>query len=178
MVTGDWAMTKERVLSSNALQYRSASSAVRVEGELRRRLGTLTPDQIALLAQSTAEDRAAMSWLAAIKHISFVFEFAVEVLREKFLAHDPVLRHSDYETFVENKSAFHPELARLTNSSKNKIRQILLRMLAEAGLLNEGASLGAIQRPVLSPAVRQAINSDSPRWLAGFLVPDTEIRGL
>jgi hypothetical protein len=176
--TGDWAAAKERILSTNALQCRSASSAVRMEGELRQRLGTLTQDQVVLLANSTADDRAAMAWLAALKHIKFVFEFATEVLREKLAAHDQVLRHSDYETYLENKEASHPELARMTASSKNKIRQVLMRMLAEAGLLERGAALGEIKRPVLSPAALQAITSDSPRWLAGFLVPDAEIGDL
>jgi hypothetical protein len=51
-------------------------------------------------------------------------------------------------------------------------------MLVEAGLLVAGSALGTIRRPVLSPAVRIAVATDNPRWLAGFLVPDTEIGGL
>lgn len=176
--TGDWAATKERVLSSNALQSRSASSAVRLESEFRQRLANLTRDQMTLLAHSTADDRAAIAWLAALKHIQFVFDFAAEVMRDKLAAHDPVLRHSDYETYVENRSASHPELARLTASSKNKIRQVLMRMLGEAGLLEPGSALGAIRRPLLSPAVLQAVTADSPRWLSGFLVPDAEMGDL
>ncbi len=171
----DWDITKERTLTANALQCRSASSAVRLERELRHRLETLTIDQITLLAQATAEDRAAIAWLSVCKHIRFAFEFAAEVLRDKLAAHDPVLRHSDYEAYVDNKSLTHPELARLTTSSRDKIRQVLLRMLTEAGLLAKGSLLGTIQRPALSQAVMRVVTSDSPSWLAGFLVPDTEI---
>ena len=58
----------------------------------------------------TAEDRAAIVWLAVCKHIRFAFEFAAEVLREKLLAHDAVLRNSDYESCVESKSVSHPVL--------------------------------------------------------------------
>jgi len=173
--TGSWDMAKVRILSSNALQCRSASSAVRMERELRQRLKCLTGGQIAILAQATAEDRAAMAWLAALKHIRFAFEFAAEVLREKLATHDAVLRPSDYETYVDNQSVSHPELIQLAASSKGKIRQVLLLMLAEAGLLGPGTSLGTLQRPVLSLAVLNAITADSPHWLAGFLVPDTEI---
>jgi hypothetical protein len=178
LVTGDWRSAKERILSSNALQCRSASSAIRLERELRQRLERLTTDQIKLLAHSNAEDRASMAWLAALKHIRFVFEFAAEVLRDKLGTHDHVLRHSDYETYVANKSVSHPELAKLTNSSKSKIQQVLLRMLAEGGLLTAGAALGTIRRPVLSPGVLRAIITDNPPWLAGFLVPDNEIKRL
>ena len=175
LAAGDWDLARQRILSSNALQCRSATSAIRLEREFRQRLRTMTHDQLILVAQATADDRAAIVWLAVCKHIRFAFEFAAEVLREKLSAHDLVLRHSDYESYVENKGAFHPELARLTTSSKKKVRQVLLRMLAEAGLLATGTALGIIQRPALTPTVVRAITSDCPHWLAGFLVPDAEI---
>ena len=175
LATGDWNLAKERILSSNALQCRSPSSAIRFERELRQRLATLTLEQLTLLAQATAEDRTAIAWLAACKHIPFAFDFASEVLRDKLAAHDAVLRPSDYEVYVENKSLSHPELARLASSSKYKVRQILLRMLTEAGLIVKGPALGTIQRPALSPAVVRVITADSPHWLAAFLVPDLEI---
>ncbi len=175
LAVGDWKLAKARVLSSNALQCRTAGGGERQERELRLRLERLTHDQLVLLAQATAEDRAAISWLAALKHISFAFEFASEVLREKLAVLDPVLRPSDYEAYVDIKSGIHPEISRLSSVSKSKIRQVLLRMLREAGLLGAGTGLGTIQRPVLSPLVLRAVTADNPRWLAGFLVPDTEI---
>jgi hypothetical protein len=176
--TGNWDLAKNRILSSNKLQSRSAGSLVRMERELRQRIKRLTRAQIELLAHATSEDRAAMAWLACQKHCSFIFEFAAEVLREKLAAHDPVLRQSDYETFVDNKSVAHPELAQLANVSKNKIRQVLLRMLVEAGLLCDGSAMGNIQRPVLSESSLRVIVNDNSHWLAGFLFPDSEIRSL
>lgn len=175
LAVGDWDLAKDKVLASNALQSRTISSARRQEREIRRRLQRLTPDQITLLAQATTDDRAAMAWLAVLKSIRFAFEFAAEVLREKLATHDPVLRHSDYESYVELQSVSHADLARLSNTSKIKVRQVLLSMLKEVGILTSGAALGTIQRPVLSPAVLNVIQADSPRWLAGYLVPDTEI---
>jgi hypothetical protein len=174
----DWKLAKDRVLSSNALQCRASSSAVRQEREIRLRLRCLTRDQITLLATATADDRAAMAWLAALKHIEFAFDFAAEVLREKLATHDPVLRRSDYESYFDMKSVSHRELTMLSPVSKSKVRQVLLRMLKEADLLRSGPELGNINRPVLSPIVLRAINADSSDWLAGFLVPDSEIGGL
>src|SRR6266545_3612709 len=171
LAEGNWAKAKNRLLASNALQCRSAASAIRLERELRQRLQTLNHEQINLLAQGTAEDRAAMAWLAVCKHIPFVFEFATEILMEKLVSHDPVLRNSDYEAYVESKALLHPEIGRLTAKSKNKIRQVLLRMLVEAGLLETGNALGIIQRPVVSPAVVRAVTSDNPVWLAAFFIP-------
>jgi len=173
---GSWDAAKASVLRSNALQCRSASSAIRLERELRQRVQTLTDDQIRFLATATAEDRAAMAWLGACKRIRFVFDFASEVLREKLAAYDPVLRPSDYEGYFDGKGLLHPELLHLTPTSKSKIRQVLRRMLAEAGILLPGDAWGTVQRPALSPAAMHLITADDPQWLAGFLVPDFEIQ--
>ena len=174
LTVGDWALVKERILATNALQCRSASSAVRLELEMRQRLETLTHAQMILLTQATVEDRTAMAWLAACKRSRFAFEFAAEVLRDKLAAHDAVLRPSDYEGYVENKCLPHPELAGLKPTSKIKIRQVLLKMLVEAGLVAKSTAF-TIHRPALSPAVVRVITADSPHWLAAFLVPDLEI---
>lgn len=174
LMVGDWSLVKERILSTNALQCRSASSAVRMESEMRQRLETLTRDQLTFLAHATAEDRNAIAWLSVCKRTLFAFEFAAEVLRDKLAAHDLILRPSDYETYVEHKSLAHPELSRLTPSSKYKIRQVLLKMLTEVGMLVSVRD-GTIQRPALSPSVVGLIAADNPRWLAAFLVPDLEI---
>lgn len=173
--TGSWDLAKAKILATNALQCRSASSALRLERELRPRLKTLTHDQIHFAAAATTDDRTAIAWLAACKRTRFLFDFAVESLREKLAAHDPVLRPSDYEAYFESKRLLWPELARLTPASKIKIRQVLRRMLAEAGLVIPGNMGGTVQRPALSPVVVRLITADDPQWLAGFLVPESEI---
>ena len=178
LAEGDWSAAKRRILETNALQCRSASSSIRMERELRQRLVTLTRAELTILATATADDRAAIAWLAVIKHTRFAYELAVEVLRDKLESLDPLLRYSDYETFVETKSISHPELARLSKSSREKVRQIVTSMLAEAGLVGAGTGTVTIRRPVLSPPVLAVVLADNPRWLAGFLVPDAEIRGL
>lgn len=178
LLTSDWAETRRRVLDNNSLQARTRKSASRLEGELRQRLETLTRPQLELLAGGNADDAAALSWLAACKYVPFLFEFAAEVLRDKLAGHDATLRPSDYEAYAEHKALLHPELVRLKEGSRQKLREVLLRMLHQAGVLVRGGDLGIIQRPVLSPAVTRAIASDNPRWLACFLVPDSEIAEL
>jgi len=173
--TGDWGATKERILATNALQARSPSSGIRMERELRQRLMHLTPGELDLAAHGNADERSAIAWLAALKSSSYIHSFAAEVLRGKLASFDPVLRASDYEAFVENQAAMHPEVRALTPSSQAKIRSVLMSMLCEAGI---GQRLGRelrIGRPVLPASVYTTILQDSSSWLAGFLVPDAEI---
>ena len=170
---GDWGRTKVAVLDRNALQARSASTAKRLESELRQRLLTLTATQLELLAKGANNERIAMTWLAALKRIQLAFDVVVEVLAEKMAGMDPVLRRSDMVAFYEVQERIHPELAKVTPSSQQKIRSTLLNMLREAGLLagqaGKGGVLGTVQRPLLSPDLQELIAADDPIFLAGFL---------
>ena len=175
---GSWEETKAAILESNALQCRSAASSNRLERELRPRLQTLTPRQLQLVNQTTIDGRVALAWLAAVKRHAFLFDFAAEALRGKLDLHDPVLRASDYERFIEEKSISHPEVAKLTESTLGKIRRTLLAMLRELGALQKGEDLGALCRPVIPPEVEDSMREDEPKWLAAFLVPDSQIKSV
>ena len=173
--TGDWEAAREHVLTHNALQARSASSAIRMERELRQRLRTLTDEQLRLLISAPADSAMAMAWLSVCKYSAFIFDFAAEVLRAKLDLLDPVLRPSDYEAFVTARSLEHPELGELSPSTQTKIRTVLMTMLREVKILTPDRHNFMIEKPILSPDVLAAILADNPRWLAGFLAPDAEI---
>lgn len=172
---GSWDEAKNAVLATNALQARSSASSVRMEREIRQRMKALTPEQLKLVSTSTADVRTCIAWLGAVKHSAFLFEFPAEVMRSKWDLRDAVLRVSDYERFINEKTPHHSELAKLTASSAAKIRRVLLLMLREVGLLVAGSDLGTIQRPFLPPSVENVIRADEPRWLAAFLFSDDEI---
>ncbi len=175
--SADWKLAKALVRKNNLLQARSPASGHRMEQEMRLRLQKLTCRELEILAQATSDARQAIAWLAALKHAPIIYAFAVEVLRTKLEHLDPVLRPSDYEGFWELEVTRHPELARLTPSTKVKIRSVIMTMVREAGIMQAGDSL-VFNRPVLPPDVLDAIVSDEPKWLAGFLVPDDEIKAL
>ena len=171
---GDWARTKATVLERNALQARSASTGKRLESELRQRLQRLNASQLQLLAKGTSEERRAMAWLAVLKRIQIAADLTREVLMGKLASLDPVLRRSDVSAFYEDCERDHPELTALAPSSQQKVRSTLLQMLRDAGLLagkaGKGGTVGTVQRPLLSPEVKELVISDDPALLVGFLL--------
>jgi hypothetical protein len=175
LALGDWQAVKKDVLTTNALQCRSSASAVRLEREMRQRLHCLTAEQIAMLARADSEERALLAWLATVKKYRLLFELSSGLLRSKLEVHDPVLRSSDYSNFLEHQTLQLTGAQTLTGSSLSKIRNVALLMLREAGLLQTGADLGIITRPVISRNLEQAIRADHPGWLSTLLVPEKEI---
>ena len=119
-----------------------------------------------------------MTWLATLKYAALAREFAVDILRGKLAVFDPILRPSDYTNFIAARISSHPELARLTESSRRKIQRVLLLMLTEAGLLHEENKERRITRPMQTQHVVDSVISDNPSFLAGFLWTDEEIAAL
>jgi hypothetical protein len=175
---GTWGEAKTHVLSRNAFQSRSTTTAKRIECELRRRLSALTPRQIQLFAVGSMDCCASLAWLSVVKTTPFAFSFAAGLLRQKLEANDRCLRRSDYEDFFLDQSSLYPFLAALSASSKAKLRSVLLSMLRETTILIPIGREDSIQRPVIPAEVQSVILADDPHWLAGFLVPDPEIASL
>lgn len=178
LACGTWAGARQQVLADNAFQSRTRTSLQRMEREIRTRLEHLTKDQIALLAEGTSEERAAMAWLAAIKYAALVREFTADVLRSKLADFDSVLRPSDYNNFIAARLPSHPELGELTESSSRKVRNVLLLMLTEAGMIREENGERRITRPMQTQRVIDSIVADDAQFLAGFLWTDEEIAAI
>lgn len=175
LACGTWTGARQQVLADNAFQSRSKKSLRRMEREIRLRLELLTKDQIALLAGGISEERAAIAWLAAIKYAALVREFAADVLRSKLADFDLVLRPSDYTNFIADRLPSHPELGKLTESSSRKVRNVLLLMLMEAGMIQKENRDRRITRPLQTQRVIDSIIADNAQFLAGFLWSDEEI---
>jgi hypothetical protein len=178
LACGTWAGARQQVLADNSFQSRSKASLQRMEREIRTRLELLTKDQIVLLAEGTSEERAAMAWLAATKYAALVREFAADVLRGKLADFDLVLRPSDYNNFIAARLPSHPELGELTESSSRKVRNVLLLMLMEAGMIREENGERRITRPIQTQRVIDSIVADDSQFLVGFLWSDEEIAAI
>ena len=170
---GDWDAVREQVLAHNTLQTRTRSAAERTFRELRNRLSVLTPAQLLILVQGDRDEVLLTLWLAACKHYRFIREFAVEVVREKFMRLEFKLEQQDYEIFFNNKAEWHPELEKLTDSTRQKLRQVLFRMLRDAEIITKQREILPVSLP---PRLTRALVEDEPGLIAIFPGADKETR--
>src|SRR5699024_2600426 len=95
-------------------------------------------------------------------------DFVIEVLSEKVQVFDYALTDLDYNTFISRKRIDHPELEKSAPSTQNKVKQVILKMLKQVGLINS-VSEAVIQTPMLHTKVEQAVLADDPSYLSYFL---------
>lgn len=163
----DWSQVKEAVLANNLLQMRTDNSAKRIFTEISSRLKQLTSAQMALLLVDSRREQHYLLWLAFCKRYRFVYEFATEVVREKFLRLDMSLTYEEYDIFFNNKAEWHPEVARVAPATRKKQRQFLFRIMREAELLTNQHE---IVPAVLSPQLTAVLQADDPAHFSIFPV--------
>ncbi len=133
----NWEQVKELVLAENTIQSKTNASLIRFNREIVSRLQLLTDEQIKLLVDGSIGERKLILWVAICRKHKFINDFAIEVIREKFLQLNYKITYKDFDIFFNKKSEWHDELDQLTDSSRNKLRQVLFRMLREADILLE-----------------------------------------
>lgn len=169
---GDWKAVCSNALSDNLLQARKTASATRVCRELVFRLHGLSEGELALLRDGNPQEQDQILWVAICRRYRLVAEFALEVLRERFLSFGPPLQLEDFDAFYDRKADWAEELDQLAPVTRKKLRQVLFRMLREAGLISED---GSIQPTLLSDRVREAVGRESPADLLYFPVFEADL---
>jgi len=146
----------------------------RKNSELRKRIDKLSLSQIDALLVGDSILQRQLAYLSVCKAYDFIHEFVVEVLREKMIIMDHQLTEGEYLSFFRRKMIHHPELEKLTDTTEKKVKQVMFRILAEAGIIDSAKSK-VLQHQILEPQLIGLIREDSPKWFEVFLLNDFEI---
>ncbi|KPP94737.1 MAG: Brex phage defense system component BrxA [Bacteroidetes bacterium HLUCCA01] len=165
----DWDIVRIQTIESNLLQTRTATSLKRVYREVFSRLVTLREEELEFLALANETDQAYLIWISICRRYPFIAEFASEVLRERYLSLKTDLHHEDFDSFFNRKSQWHPEIERITPMTRSKLRQVLFKMLREAGLLSTD---NIILPSMMSNNLLELIRQQRPEELSFFPIFD------
>ena len=136
------------------------------------RLQELSDRELDLLISGSQEDQNQLLWVAVCRRYRLVAEFAVEVVRERFLSLGAPLELADFDAFYFRKAEWHEELDQLKPVTQKKLRQVLFGMMRDAGLIS---AQGAINPVMLSPEVCDAISETRPDDLRLFPMFETDL---
>ncbi|MGR3303628.1 MAG: DUF1819 family protein [Candidatus Scalindua sp.] len=167
----NWQNVRKKVLEDNILQARTQNTAKRIFREISSRLDLLTKEDLAILVEGSYQEQVQILWLAICKRYKFIYDFAVEVIREKFLSLSLEISFEDYNVFFNSKAEWHDELESLTEKTKNKARQVVFKILREVELLSKN---NIITPCILAPRVFESICNDDPLNLSIFLITENE----
>ena len=170
---GSWISVRDKVISENLLQSRTMGTLKRINSEICSRLKTLNPEELELLVEGNRKEQVYLLWLAMCRRYKFIADFAVEVLRERYVSLKMDLSHEDFDSFLNRKSEWHPELDRIQPATRSKTRQVLFKALREADLLTDN---NMINMAILSRRLLDAIPRASRRDILYFPAFESDLK--
>ena len=172
---GDWDETKNYIIHQNILQARTLNTSKRICTEIISRLKTMNKQELEFLLDSSSQDQAYLLWLAICRRYQFIGDFAIEVLRERFISLKTDLNYIDFDSFFNEKSEWHVELENIKPSTRYKLRQVLFKILREADLLTEK---NLINVATLSPNLIEIICRNDKQEILYFPLFESNLQGM
>lgn len=159
----------------NDLGAGKSSTGKRMLTEFKKRISLLTKEEIEILIKGDFIAKRQIAFISVCKTYAIIKDFAIEVLREKMLVYDYQISEGDYISFYRRKVDLHEKMELLSLATEKKVRQVLFRILAEAGLINDTKDR-IIQPQIVDPEVANSIILDNATWLRVLLLSDMDIQ--
>ncbi|OWV68071.1 hypothetical protein ATY76_14285 [Rhizobium sp. R339] len=145
----DWARTIDDCTERAVTALPKTASNRRAVREIAQRLQLLTAAERHYFVEvDDRDERDYVLWLSVCRAYRIIYEFAVEVVRERYLSFTLDLTGEMFDRFVAAKAEWEPHLARLKPSTIKKSQQVLFRMMREAGVINDASRIQPIQPSV------------------------------
>lgn len=141
----NWDDTQALLVDRQIVSFKTLSSGRRVAREITTRLKSLSKPELEYLAATDRENEVNLIWLAVCRTYELIADFVAEELNERLLALRNDLSPAVFESFLVRKSDWQPEVAALTATTRAKLRQVLFRMLREAGYFDSQNGLVGAQ---------------------------------
>ena len=132
-----WDALLQNIHFEIVLGRRTLSTSKRIGLELVRRLRSLDEQELSSLVDADPADTKDLSWVAVCRTYDFIRDFMIEVVRDRYLAGAKEVTATDYMVFFSQKTIFHPELISISETTQNKLRQVLFKMMEEVDILEK-----------------------------------------
>jgi hypothetical protein len=136
----------------NLLQKKSPATATRQAHLIRKRLDTLDQEAWELIAQSEQEVAIQLLLASAIKHSRLLADFLQDIYAQQIRRLEHTLHHHHWEGFLTECTHRDDQVAGWADSTKKKLFQVIVRILAEAKYLNSSRKM-SLTPPMLHPTV-------------------------
>jgi hypothetical protein len=154
----DDAVWRKALVVDNVLQKKSPSSARRMASLIRNRLEATDEEHWRLVLDNDREVALQALLAAALQHSRLLDDFLTKVVKEHYHTFKRQLAVGDWSVFIAECENRDSTAASWSDSTKKKLGQVVIRILAEAGYLESSRNkqLSPIQ---IHPKVRDYLQT-------------------
>lgn len=164
----DQAAWLHAIETENILQKKTPATARRQATLLRRRLTTLDAQAWKMIADRENEVVIQLLLAATVKHSQLLGDFMVRVYADRQRRLEPALAPSDWQDFLAECAHHDAAVAGWSESTKAKLFQVIIRILAEAKYLETVRSMKLTPQS-LHPDVRRYLSTHDETYVLDCL---------
>lgn len=165
LVHKNWYQVSKIATDENLLQYRTKSALKRTLSEIVSRLKLLSDEAINLLVNGYKEEQLQILWLAVCLRYPFIYEFSVEVVREKYRSMQYKIEQFDFDAFFNSKMNYHESLENITETTRKKLKQVLFKMMKEVEIIDKDDN---VQASLLSKKIISVVSNMNREYMMVF----------
>lgn len=140
---------KRKNIAENLIKYKSTKSIVRVNSPIFRRLSVMDREMLDEFAHTDIETSKYILLYTIMKTDRLVRDFVVEVYKDKLLMRKDYIEKFDIDNWYEEKCILSKTLRERTESTATKLKQVIMKILQDSGLVIKEKNRFKIVRPLL-----------------------------
>lgn len=141
---------RKRNVEENLIQYKQPKSISRVNSAIFKRLNILDNKQLYFFVNEELQQSKYMLVYSIMKTDNIVKDFIREVYYDKLLMNDSTIQQYEVEKWFNNKCNISDFLNSRSDSTKYKLKQVLMQIMNASGLVKREKNIFYINRPLLS----------------------------
>ncbi len=156
-----WTEVRKEVLTRNLFQARRTSTAQTYLTLVRRRIAWLDEPLRSLYLEGARSDALAILLYTFLASYRFPREFVLEELRYGLQMGRSVITEEQIAAFLDRKCEQHAEVAHWTATSRQKVGQVMVRILRECALVEPTAQGWRVQPLAISHELDNYVRRES-----------------
>ena len=164
----DAAAWQHAIEIENILQKKTSATARRQARLLQRRLTTLDAQAWQMMAERESEVVIQLLLAAAVKHSQLLGDFMLRVYADRQRRLEPALAPIDWQDFLAECAHHDPAVADWSDTTKAKLFQVIVRILAEAKYLESPRSM-KLTPHALHPEVQRYLSNHDETYVLDCL---------
>ena len=140
---------KKKNIEENLIKYKSLKSIKRVNSPIFKRLNVMDCEMLDEFVHTDIESSKYILLYAIMKTDRLVRDFVVEVYKDKLLMRKDYIEKFDIDNWYEEKCILSNTLRERTESTAAKLKQVIMKILQDSGLVIKEKNGFKIVRPLL-----------------------------
>lgn len=140
---------KRKNVEENLIKHKKIGSVTRVNSPIFRRLKIMNREMLEDFVNSDLENSKYILLYAIMKTDRLVRDFIVEVYKDKLLMRKEYIEKFDIDNWYEEKCILSKNLSEKTEKTSAKLKQVIMKILQDSGLVIKEKDRFKIVRPLL-----------------------------